>query len=408
MDEPKELSFLCRNAVEVISKEELAARLKKKPLRIKAGFDPSAPDIHLGHTVLLRKLREFQDLGHRVVFIIGDYTALVGDPTGQVKTRPQLSKDQIEENAKTYQAQVFKILDKSPEKVEVVCNSKWLADKSPEKVEVVCNSKWLAGPEMFRVLFQEIGPHVTVDQLLVREDFNKRKKAHRPIAFRELIYPILQGYDSVMIKSDIELGGTDQTFNLLMGRDLQSKYGQKPQVVMTLPLLVGLDGQQKMSKSYGNHIGVMDSPKDMFGKTMSIPDALMESWYSLLTPEKLDENLHPREAKIRLAKLIVGWLYDKDTADQEAKEFDRIFSKKLDPLDPKTVSTPFGEIDPTGLLKHVKAVNSSSEAYRLIQQGAVTLDGQKVTDPKASLKLKNGSFLKVGKKKVFKLIVTNS
>lgn len=397
----KELSILCLNAVDVISKEELESRLRSakkenRPLRIKAGFDPSAPDIHLGHTVLLRKLRQFQDLGHKVIFIIGDYTALVGDPTGQTKTRPALSPSQIEENAKTYQDQAFKILD-----------------KDPKKIEIVRNSKWLNGPDMFRVLFQQIGPHVTVDQLLVRDDFDKRRKAHRPIAFRELIYPILQGYDSVMVKADIELGGTDQKFNLLMGRDLQSQFSQDPQIVMTFPLLVGLDGVQKMSKSLGNYIGVSDSVKDVFGKAMSIPDSLMPMYFNLLTDENGEEiqkqissgQLHPRDAKVRLAKLLTQFLHGKSAAEKEAAEFNRVFSQKQDPLNPETKYVTFHEIDSAGLLREVKATPSSSEAYRLIQQGAVTLDGQKINDPKAKLTLKEeGSLLKVGKKIFLKII----
>lgn len=397
----KELSILCQNAVEVISKEELESRLRSakkenRPLRIKAGFDPSAPDIHLGHTVLLRKLRQFQDLGHKVVFIIGDYTALVGDPTGQTKTRPALSQAQIEENAKTYQDQAFKILD-----------------KDPKKIEIVRNSKWLDGPDMFRILFQQIGPHVTVDQLLVRDDFDKRRKAHRPIAFRELIYPILQGYDSVMVKADIELGGTDQKFNLLMGRDLQSQFGQEPQIVMTFPLLVGLDGSQKMSKSLGNTIGVNDLPKDVFGKAMSIPDTLMPMYFNLLTNESGEEiekqvssgQLHPRDAKVRLAKLLTEFLHGQPAAENEADEFGRVFSQKQDPLNPETKYVMFHEIDSAGLLREVKAASSSSEAYRLIQQGAVTLDGHKISDPKARQKLRGGgSLLKVGKKIFLKII----
>ena len=268
---------LCRNAVDVISEDELRTRLsgstkRKKPLRIKAGFDPSTPDIHLGHTVLLRKLREFQDLGHKVIFIIGDYTAMIGDPTGQSKTRPALSREQVEKNAKTYQRQAFKILD-----------------KNPNKIEIVRNSKWLGAGDMFQIFFEKIGSRGTVDQLLQRDDFDKRRKAHRPITLREFIYPLLQGYDSVKVKSDIELGGTDQKFNLLMGRDLQSEFGQKPQVVMTFPLLVGLDGVEKMSKSLGNVVSITDPSKEMFGKIMSIPDSLMSAYCDLLTNERGDE-----------------------------------------------------------------------------------------------------------------------
>lgn len=401
MDVSKELSLLCRNAVDVISREELETRLlsakkEKRPLRIKAGFDPSAPDIHLGHTVLLRKLREFQDLGHKVVFIIGDYTALVGDPTGQTKTRPALSQAQIEENAKTYQDQAFKILD-----------------KDPQKIEIVRNSQWLDGPDMFRILFQQIGPHVTVDQLLVRDDFDKRRQTHRPIAFRELMYPILQGYDSVMVKADIELGGTDQKFNLLMGRDLQSQFGQKPQIVMTFPLLVGLDGTQKMSKSLGNYVGITEDAKNMFGKIMSVPDSLLETYFALLTACKEAEagqlpeliRSKPRDAKEFLAVKIVSGYYGEKAAQKEAEEFNRIFRDRQNPENPEELSLREKEIWVVDLLKKAGAAASGGEARRLIQQGAVTLDGEKISDEKAILKIKEGALLKAGKKKFVKLVV---
>ncbi len=399
MDVSKELSLLCQNAVDVLSKEELEIRLKtakneKRPLRIKAGFDPSAPDIHLGHTVLLRKLRTFQDLGHKVIFIIGDYTALVGDPTGQSKTRPALSKAQIEENAKTYQDQAFKILD-----------------SDPKKIEIVRNSEWLDGPDMFRILFQQIGAHVTVDQLLVRDDFDKRRKAHRPIAFRELIYPILQGYDSVMVKADVELGGTDQKFNLLMGRDLQAQFSQTPQIVMTFPLLVGLDGTQKMSKSLGNYIGLTDAPKDVFGKAMSIPDALMAMYFDLLTDQSGSEvqkavdagTLHPRDAKVRLAKALTSSLFGLAAAEKEAEEFNRIFRDKQNPDAPKELAIEHSEMGAAELLKKTDVVASTSSAFRMIEQGGVSLDGEKISDPKAIVKIKDGSILKAGKKAFFKL-----
>ena len=392
----KDIDVLCRNAVDVIEKSDLKARLDEgKPLRIKAGFDPSAPDIHLGHTVLLRKLREFQDLGHKVILIIGDATARIGDPTGQSKTRPILTADEVSANAKTYKQQAFKILDKAPKKIEVVHNSKWL-DK----------------PEMFKTLIGLCGL-VTVDQLLVRDDFDKRRAAHKPIYLQELLYPMMQGYDSVAVKADVELGGTDQLFNLLMGRQIQSLYKMQPQVVMTMPLLVGLDGVQKMSKSLGNHIGVTDPAKDVFGKTMSIPDALMESWYDLLTQKSGREVsarvagglLHPRDAKLELGKELVARLYDKKTAEREAAEFDRVFSRREEPADPKVHALPAFDIDSASLLKQVKAVGSTSQAYRLIRQGAVTLDGQRLTDPKARPPLKDGSLLKVGKKLYFKIIL---
>ncbi len=404
MDTKKTLDLLCENAVDIISKDEFKARLesaleKRTPLRVKAGFDPSAPDIHLGHTVLLRKLRQFQDLGHKVVFIIGDYTALVGDPTGQTKTRPALSRAQIEENAKTYQDQAFKILD-----------------KDPKKIEMVYNSQWLDGPEMFRILFQQIGPHVTVDQLLVRDDFDKRRKAHRPIAFRELIYPILQGYDSVRIKADIELGGTDQKFNLLMGRDLQSQFGQQPQIVMTFPLLVGLDGAQKMSKSLGNYIAVNDTPKDVFGKAMSIPDALMPMYFNLLTCENGGQiqadvdsgKLHPRDAKVRLAKNLTDFLHGKSAAEKEAEEFDRVFKEKKTPDELPLFEVSDSKIWIVDLLRNGGLVQTGADARRLIEQGAVELDGNRIQDSKQIVEVKNGSILKVGKRGYLKLVVKKS
>ena len=399
-----EIELLCQNAVEIIDRAEFETRLlesrkNKKPLRVKAGFDPSAPDIHLGHTVLLRKLRQFQDLGHRVVFIIGDFTARVGDPTGQTKTRPPLSKKEVEKNAKTYQRQAFKILD-----------------DDPKKIEIVRNSQWLASTDMFQVFFEKISPHATVDQLLEREDFDKRRKAHRPITFREFLYPLLQGYDSVKVKADVELGGTDQKFNLLMGRDLQSKFNQRPQIVMTMPLLVGLDGTMKMSKSLGNYVAVTDRPSDMFGKVMSIPDRLMETYYDLLTPKKGREVAeavssgakHPLDAKRELAEEIVKYYYGENKAKHASQEFDRIFCQKLDPEKPEEFGLTNTQIWIVELLKTAGAIATGSEARRLVQQGAVTLDGQKIMDPKAIVTVRDGSLLRVGKRKFIKLIVQKS
>ena len=386
-----QVDLLCRNTVDVIDREDLFLRLQdsqkeNRPLRVKAGFDPSSPDIHLGHTVLLRKLRQFQDLGHKVVFIVGDFTATIGDPTGQSKTRPILTQEQVEENAKTYQEQAFKILD-----------------KDPNKIEVVRNSKWLGAPDMLPT-FLSIAAKVTVDQLLVRDDFDKRRKAHRPIAIQELFYPVMQGYDSVAVKADVELGGTDQKFNLLMGRDLQREHKQKPQIVMTLPLLVGLDGTNKMSKSLGNYIGVTDSPKDVFGKAMSIPDTLMESYYSLLTDEKFEPKTHPRDAKVRLAKLLTEFLHGKEAGDNEATEFKRVFSNKENPENPDELKIAEKEIWIVELLKRADAVASTGEAKRLIEQGAVSIDGEKVSDFNLKYSVKKGALFKVGKKKFIRLV----
>lgn len=385
----------------MIDREDLLSRLKefekdKKPLRIKAGFDPSAPDIHLGHTVLLRKLRQFQDLGHKVIFIIGDYTAMIGDPTGKTTTRPALSREEVQKNAKTYQAQAFKILDPDPSKIEIVNNSAWF-DK----------------PEMFRILLENIGTNYTVARLLERDDFQKRIKDSQPISIREFMYPLLQGYDSVMVKADLELGGTDQKFNLLVGRDLQRAFGQRPQIVMTLPLLVGLDGTQKMSKSLGNYIGVTDTPKDVFGKAMSIPDDLMAMYFNLLTQEAGDEiqkqvasgAFHPRDAKVKLAAALTCGLYGAEAAKKEAAEFDRVFSQKKDPENPEELKLEAKEIWVVDLLKKAGAAQTSGDARRLVEQGGVTLDGTKITDPKAVLALKSGSLLRAGKKKFVKILL---
>ncbi len=386
------LSQLCRNAVDVIDKAELESRLveaakEKRPLRIKAGFDPSAPDIHLGHTVLLKKLREFQDLGHKVVFIVGDFTAMIGDPTGQSKTRPALSESEVAKNAKTYQEQAFKILDKDPKKIEIVRNSDWLGKLS------------------LKTFLETLGTQYTVDQLLQRDDFDKRRKENKPITVRELMYPLLQGFDSVSVKSDVELGGTDQKFNLLVGRNLQRIWDQKPQIVMTFPLLVGIDGTQKMSKSLGNTIGITDSPKDVFGKAMSIPDTLMGMYYDLLTDQKLDTSAHPRDAKVKLAKHLTEFLHGQVAGEKEAAEFERVFSKKEDPANPDELKVAEKEIWIGDLLKRAGAVSSTSEARRLIEQGAVELDGVRLKDAKAQITVKNGSLLKVGKKRFVKLVV---
>ena len=382
-----DIDKLCSNAVEVIAKEELEARLKEgKTLRVKAGFDPSAPDIHLGHTVLLRKLRQFQDLGHKVIFIIGDYTAMIGDPTGQTKTRPALSDKEIVANAKTYQDQAFKILDRDPKKIEVVRNSDWLGKMSLAE------------------FLKTVASQATVARILERDDFEKRLAENRPLSMLEILYPLFQGYDSVAVKADIELGGTDQKFNLLVGRNLQRSFGQKPQIVMTLPLLVGLDGTQKMSKSLGNTIGVTDSSKDVFGKAMSIPDALMAMYYDLLTDQKLDASAHPRDAKVKLAKLLTEFLHGTKAAEAEADEFKRVFSDKENPENPEELKILEKEIWIVDLLKRAGAASSTSEARRLIEQGAVSLNGEKVSDFNLKLTVTKGTLLKAGKKKFVKIV----
>lgn len=386
------IDILCRNAVDVIDQADLEKRLKEgKSLRIKAGFDPSAPDIHLGHTVLLRKLREFQDLGHKVILLIGDFTAMIGDPTGQSKTRPALSQEEVEKNAKTYQEQAFKILDKDPKKIEIVKNNDWLGKLS------------------LKTFLETLGTQYTVDQLLQRDDFDKRRKENKPITVRELMYPLLQGFDSVSVQADVELGGTDQKFNLLVGRNLQRIWNQKPQVVMTLPLLVGLDGTQKMSKSLGNYISVTDSPKDMFGKIMSIPDDLMPVYFDLLTNETAEKksawkSTHPREAKIKLAEHVLKDYYGSDVAAKEAAEFNHIFRDKQNPANPAEVRTETQKLGLAEALKLAGVETSTSGAFRLIQQGGVSVDGQKIQDPKAILDATKNPLIKAGKKSFFRLI----
>lgn len=399
MDASRSLDLLCQNAIDVVDKEELRARLElaekeKRPLRIKAGFDPSAPDIHLGHTVLLRKLRQFQDLGHKVIFIVGDFTAMIGDPTGQTKTRPALNDKEIIKNAKTYQEQAFKILDKDPKKIEVVRNSEWLNK--------------LSLPDFLKKIVSQ----ARVARILERDDFEKRMAENQSLSVLEMLYPLFQGYDSVAVKADVELGGTDQKFNLLMGRELQKDFGQRPQVVMTFPLLVGLDGTMKMSKSLGNHIGVMDSAKDMFGKLMSIPDALMAAYFDLLTDEKGGEiakeieagKLHPKEAKKKLASLIVESYYGKAKAKEESEQFDKVFSKKETPDNPDELKITEKEIWIAELLKRAGAVTSTGEAKRLIEQGAVSIDGLKITDFNLKVTVTKGALLKAGKKKFVKIV----
>ena len=394
------LEILCRNGSDVISREELQARLllcekEKRPLRVKAGFDPSAPDIHLGHTVLLRKLRQFQDLGHKVIFLIGDYTAMIGDPTGRSQTRPPLTAEEVKANAQTYQKQAFKILKDDPKFIEVVWNSHWL------------------GKLTLKDFLEDIATRTTVARVLERDDFEKRIKENHPITIREFLYPLMQGYDSVHLKADIELGGSDQKFNLLLGRNLQRAFGQEPQIVMTLPLLVGLDGQQKMSKSLGNHIAVLDSPKDIFGKVMSIPDSLMESYYNLLTSIDgkkvvqaiIGNEIHPRDAKKKLALEICGGLYDEETALRESREFDRIFRDKQNPLSPKELILKGDKIWVVDLIKKADESLSSSDARRLLEQGGIMLDGDKITDVKQNIKPVTGMLLKVGKKNFVRLTI---
>ncbi len=389
-----QLNALKRGVVSVTTEPELKAKLERAaktgtPLRIKLGVDPTAPDIHLGHTVVLRKLRQFQDLGHRAVLLIGDYTARIGDPTGREKTRPPLTPEAIEANAKTYLAQAGRVLDMSPERLELVRNGDWL------------------GPLPFEKLLT-LAAHVTVARFLERDDFSQRYKKGVPIGLHEFLYPIMQGYDSVAIRADVELGGTDQTFNLLVGRDLQRAHGQEAQVTMTLPILVGLDGERKMSKSYGNHIGVAEGATDQFGKTMSIPDAAMKDWFTLLTGVPLEEvaalvdpaKTHPREAKDRLGREIAKAFHGDEAARAASEHFAKVISRKElpDDIPDRSVDAPEGFFMLPNLIKELGLAASASAARALIAQGAVSIGEEKVTDIRYRWEAGRKAVLKVGKK----------
>lgn len=382
----KQLSLIKRGAVEVIQEKELKAKLaKKKPLVIKAGFDPTAPDIHIGHTVLLRKLRHFQDLGHDVVFLIGDFTGLVGDPSGVSKTRPRLTREEVKENAATYKKQVSKILD-------------------AKKLNIVFNSKWFDKMNLFELA--ELAAKQTVARVLERDDFLNRYKSGQDISYLEFLYPLLQAYDSVKLKADIELGGTDQKFNMLMGRTIQERYGQEPQVVITMPLLEGLDGVEKMSKSLGNYVGITESPKDMYGKLMSITDELMYRYYEVLTDEDVDAvkndvsggKLHPKKAKSNLAKIIVAQYYSKKEADKEEKNFERVFAQKQTPEDVREITMSQDKMNIVDLLMETELCESRAEAKRLVRQGGVSVEKERIKDIDYTVKItKGGKGIKVGR-----------
>ncbi|WP_448912139.1 tyrosine--tRNA ligase [Haemophilus sputorum] len=387
------ISELKRGVEDVYSEADLVEKLKEnRPLRIKLGADPTAPDIHLGHTVVLNKLRQFQNFGHEVIFLIGDFTATVGDPSGKNATRPPLSREDVLRNAETYKEQIFKILD-------------------PQKTQIVFNSDWLG--ELGTVGMIRLASNYTVARMLERDDFKKRFSNQQPIAIHEFIYPLLQGHDSVHLKADVELGGTDQTFNLLIGRELQKADGQKPQVAMTLPLLVGLDGEKKMSKSLGNYIGITEAPSEMFGKIMSISDELMWDWYNLLSFRPLTEiaqlksdvanGKNPRDVKILLAKEIIARFHDEASADAAEQEFINRFQKGAIP-DEMPEFTFEGEMGLASLLKEAGLVPSTSEAIRAAQQGGVKIDGEKVEDVKQTAQ--KGTFVyQVGKRKFARITV---
>ncbi len=387
------LAELKRGVDEVLSEEDLIEKLKEnRPLKIKLGADPTAPDIHLGHTVVLNKLRQFQQLGHEVYFLIGDFTGMVGDPSGKNTTRPPLTREDVLRNAETYKQQIYKILD--PEKTHVVFNSSWLGELGTEG--------------MIRLASQ-----YTVARMLERDDFKKRFSNHQSIAIHEFIYPLLQGYDSVALEADVELGGTDQKFNLLVGRELQKARGLKPQVAITLPLLEGLDGEKKMSKSLGNYIGVSEAPDDMFGKVMSISDELMWRWYDLLSFRSLDEiaqlkqdvanGRNPRDVKILLAKELIERFHDKAAADAAEQTFIERFQKGAMP-DEMPEFTFEGEMPIANLLKEADLVSSTSEALRMIKQGGVKINGEKVEDSKLVIAAATAVY-QVGKRKFAKVTI---
>lgn len=382
---------LLRGADEIIPQAELQQKLDKgKPLQIKAGFDPTAPDLHLGHTVLINKLRQFQDLGHEVTFLIGDFTGLIGDPTGKSATRPPLTEAEIQQNAHTYKEQVFKILD--PERTVVRFNSEWMSK--------------LSSADMIKLAAQH-----TVARMLERDDFDKRYKSNQPIAIHEFLYPLVQGYDSVALKSDVELGGTDQKFNLLVGREMQKAYGVPQQAILTVPILEGLDGVQKMSKSLDNYIGITDQPNEMFGKLMSVSDELMWRYFELLSfrpmseiedfQSSIKEGANPRDIKFLLCEEIITRFHSASDAEAAKSDFIQRFQKNAMPDEMPEVAISLNQGLPIGnLLKEAQLCSSTSEARRMVQQGAVRIDGEKVSDPALIIENQNASFVvQVGKRK---------
>lgn len=391
----EQLAVIQRGTDEILVEKELVAKLKEdRPLRIKAGFDPTAPDLHLGHTVLINKLRQFQDLGHEILFLIGDFTGMIGDPTGKSATRPPLTKEDVEKNALTYQQQIFKILDK--DKTQVVFNSHWM-DK-------------MSGTDMIRLAASS-----TVARMLERDDFSKRYKKGQAIAIHEFLYPLIQGYDSVVMRSDVELGGTDQKFNLLMGRQLQEQHGQKPQVVLTMPILEGLDGVQKMSKSLNNYIGIADAPKDMFGKIMSISDDLMWRYFELLSfrpmseieglKKEIEQGKNPRDVKFLLAEEIIERFHSREEATAAREAFIAQFAKNRIPDDIPDLEfdAPEGGYPIANLLKDAGLCASTSEAMRMIAQGAVKINGEKVGDKSVKINKGTKAVFQVGKRKFARL-----
>lgn len=395
MYQAQRISEICRGAHEVLVESELEKKLANgKPLRIKAGFDPTAPDLHLGHTVLLNKMKQFQDAGHKTFFLIGDFTGMIGDPTGKNITRKPLSREEVLQNAKTYEEQIFKILD--PEKTEVVFNSSWMHQFSAEQLV-------------------DLAARHTVARMLERDDFAKRHKSGQPIAIHEFLYPLVQGYDSVALQSDLELGGTDQKFNLLVGRQLQESYGQAPQVVMTMPILEGLDGVQKMSKSLGNYIGISEPADQIFGKIMSISDQLMWRYFELLsfTPMAEIENwkrlcvdgANPRDYKVKLGREVVERFHGSGAAAAAQEAFESRYKRGEIPADIEMLQmrTSQGVYPIANLLKDSGLTSSTSESFRMLKQGAVRIDGEKVSDPKLTLMSGTMHVYQVGKRRIAKI-----
>ena len=396
--------ILNRGTDEIIPVDDFKRKLEKssrenKPLIIKAGFDPTAPDIHLGHTVLLKKMKHFQDMGHKVIFLIGDFTGMIGDPSGKSETRKRLTHEEVMENAETYKKQFFKILE-------------------ADKTIIEFNSKWCSPMNFSEVL--DLTSRYNVARMMERDDFSKRFKNGQSISILEFMYPLIQGYDSVALKADVELGGTDQKFNLLVGRDLQREYGQEPQVIITMPLLVGLDGVQKMSKSLNNYIGIDEPPKEIFGKTMSISDDLMYHYYELVTDVPMEEvetiksdvkngKLHPKKAKVKLAKEICAQFYNRDTADKAEKEFEKIFVNKNEPDDIPEFTIP-DDIKSDGKIWIIKLLvasgmaKSNGEARRLVNGGGVSFNDEKIKDADFEFTIPVEGVLKVGKRRFLKIL----
>lgn len=399
MDPKEQVRLIKENTAEIVQEEELLERIKDKGcLRVKFGVDPTTPDIHLGHSVVLSKLKCFQDLGHEVILLIGDFTARIGDPSGRIKTRKPLSVEQIKINAKTYKEQAFKILD-------------------PNKTKILYNSQWLEKMDFSEVL--KLSSHYTVARMLERDDFHLRYKNNHPIGLHEFLYPLMQAYDSVALSCDVEMGGTDQKFNLLLGRQIQKVYGQLPQIIITMPILEGIDGKEKMSKSLGNYIGITEPPDEIYGKVMSIPDELIFKYFRLLTPinenevKKKEEGLkqgelHPMKLKEDLAKSIVSLYYSKEVAEREALKFDYIFKKNKVPSKIPCYYLKRGELSDNKiwivrLLQLTNLVKSGSEARRLIQQGGIKLNGEKVESINLKINLDDEHILQVGKRKFVKV-----